>query len=236
MSKAIFWDSDGTLLYNNESFLCSLDRALRNHNYEIERSIIKTFLVSVCSWFMPEQPHPEEKGEAWWEALLKHTEEFCRNHHVAEADIALICKEFRENVVLYEYELYADAKEILQYCEELGYKNYLISNNFPELTKVFDRLGLDKYFSGYFLSADVGYEKPHAEIFLHAMKQAGNPEVCYMVGDNPVADVKGGQTVGMKTILVHRKSEDIQPDYVCEELTEIKKVLNEDYKNDSDCQ
>ena len=27
MKKAIFWDSDGTLLYGNESFKCSLIRA-----------------------------------------------------------------------------------------------------------------------------------------------------------------------------------------------------------------
>lgn len=90
-----------------------------------------------------------------------------------------------------------------------------------------NQLGLDTYFSGYFLSAEVGYEKPHAEIFRYALEKAGNPQLCYMVGDNPVADVRGAQTVGMKTILVHRKAEDIQPDYCCAELTEIKKIIVE---------
>lgn len=224
MNKAIFWDSDGTLMYGNESFLWSLDKALRNHKYEIEKGLIKEFLRGVCSWFTPEKTHPEVTGEVWWETLLDSTKGFCHQHNVLAEDIPQICQEFRENVVIFEYQLYDDAEEILQYCTQLGYKNYLISNNFPELVKIFERLGLDKYFSGYFVSADIGYEKPNREIFQQALEKAGNPEVCYMVGDNPITDVKGAQAVGMKTILVHRKSEEAEPDYVCEELLEIKSL------------
>lgn len=227
MNKAIFWDSDGTLMYGNESFLWSLDKALSDHGYSIEKSTTKEFLQSVCSWFMTEKPHPEVTGEVWWEELLNNTKEFCKKQSVTEEDVAFICKEFRENVVIFDYQLYDDAEEILQYCMQLGYKNYLISNNFPELVKVFERLDLDKYFSGYVLSANVGYEKPRAEIFRHALAEAGNPEVCYMVGDNPIADVKGAQAVGMKTILVHKKAEVIQPDYCCAELAEIRKIIEE---------
>ena len=227
MSKAIFWDSDGTLMYGNESFLWSLDKVLNDHGYKFEKGVIKDFLRSVCSWFMTDKPHPDAVGEAWWEALLDNTKEFCQKHHVADKDIITICKEFRKNVVLYEYELYDDAEAILQYCAQLGYKNYLISNNFPELVKVFERLGLDIYFEEYFLSANIGYEKPRAEIFQYALEKTGNPEVCYMVGDNPVADVKGARAVGMKTILVHRKAEDIQPDYACNQLLEIRKIIAE---------
>lgn len=224
MNKAIFWDSDGTLMYGNESFLWSLDKALKNYSYEIEKGLLREFLRGVCSWFTPEKTHADLNGEAWWKELLNNTKEFCHQHNVLAEDIPQICQEFRENVVLYDYQLYHDAEEILKYCVGLGYKNYLISNNFPELVKVFERLGLDKYFSGYFLSADIGYEKPNREIFLHALKEAGNPEICYMVGDNPITDVKGAQAVGIKTILVHRKAEEIQPDYYCEELLEIKSL------------
>lgn len=70
-------------------------------------------------------------------------------------------------------------------------------------------------------------EKPRAEIFRYALAKAGNPEVCYMVGDNPVADVQRAKKVGMKTILVHRKAEDSSPDYTCGELLEIKKIIEE---------
>ncbi len=43
----------------------------------------------------------------------------------------------------------------MHYFKEKGYENYVISNNFPELGKVFERLGLDTEISGYFLSASV---------------------------------------------------------------------------------
>lgn len=227
MSKAIFWDSDGTLIYGNESFLWSLDKALSDHGYKIEKSVIKEFLRSVCSWFMTEKPHPDAIGEAWWEELLESTKEFCKKQNVTAEDAVLICKKFRENVVIFDYRLYDDAEEILKYCTQLGYRNYLISNNFPELVKVFERLGLDIYFEDYFLSANIGYEKPRAEIFQYAFQAAGSPEVCYMVGDNPVSDVKGAKAVGMKTILVHRKVEDIEPDYACEQLLKIRKIIEE---------
>ncbi len=37
MNKCIFWDSDGTLLYGNESFKCSLIRAFKEFGYEKPR-------------------------------------------------------------------------------------------------------------------------------------------------------------------------------------------------------
>ena len=49
---------------------------------------------------------------------------------------------FREKVITFEYEAYPDAKEILHYFKEKGFENYVISNNFPELGKAFERLGL----------------------------------------------------------------------------------------------
>ena len=40
MKKAIFWDSDGTLLYGNESFKCSLIRAFEEFGYVLEGEVL----------------------------------------------------------------------------------------------------------------------------------------------------------------------------------------------------
>ena len=32
----------------------------------------------------------------------------------------------------------------------------------------------------------------HKELFEYALVQAGNPECCYMIGDNPLTDYQGG--------------------------------------------
>jgi putative hydrolase of the HAD superfamily len=64
--------------------------------------------------------------------------------------------------------------------------------------------GILPYFPEYrFSAADVGYLKPHAAIFQHALEQMGiAPAEAVFVGDNLVADVSGAQGVGMKA--VHR--------------------------------
>lgn len=222
--KAIFWDCDGTLVHNNESFKCSLLRALDEFGYSISEEEVKRFLREACSWNKPEEDHGDANGEEWWQRLLGGMRVFCEEQGVSSADAASVCNAFRKNVVSYEYEAYPDTKKVLQYFGEKGYKHYIISNNFPELREVFLRLGLDEEIAGYFISASVGYDKPRKEMFEYAMAKAGNPEVCYMIGDNPVADYEGSLNAGMKPVLVHKK---VEGKVCCEELTDLFDIITE---------
>lgn len=224
MKKAIFWDCDGTLVYGNESFKCSLMRALEKLGYSVNEEDVRDFLRSVCSWYVPEKDHSDKNGEQWWEELLGEIRLFCKKHGVTDSDAHAVCNSFREKVVTYEYEAYPDAKKVLCHFKALGYKNYIISNNFPELEEVFKRLGLDSEISGCFPSASVGYEKPRKEIFEYAILSAGNPEVRYMIGDNPVADYQGGLNAGMTPILVHGMVEGMR---CCGKLTELMDMITE---------
>jgi putative hydrolase of the HAD superfamily len=70
----------------------------------------------------------------------------------------------------------------------------------------------------------VGYDKPRKEIFEYATAKVGNPEVRYMIGDNPVADYEGGLNAGMKPVLVHKK---IEGKVCCAELTELFDIITE---------
>ena len=100
-----------------------------------------------------------------------------------------------------------------------------MSNNFPELPDVIKGLGLGKYFADYIVSANIGYEKPRIEIFKYALELAGSPDVCYMIGDNPIADIQGGKSAGMKTVLVNNSGSS-DADYKCESLVEIPLLLS----------
>lgn len=224
MKKAIFWDSDGTLLYGNESFKSSLVRAFEEFGYTLKEEDARNFMRCVCSWYVPEKDHSKKSGEEWWQDLLGEIGVFCKEQGIEQADITPICKDFREKVITFEYEAYADAKTVLHYFKEKGYENYIISNNFPELSQVFVRLGLASEISGYFLSASAGYEKPRKEIFEYALLKAGNPEICYMIGDNPVTDYQGGMDAGMKPILVHNKA---AGKTCCEQLTDLLGIITE---------
>lgn len=223
MKKAIFWDSDGTLLYGNESFKTSLVRAFEQFGYALDEEIAGAFMRSVCSWYRPQKDHSDKKGEEWWEELLGEIRVFCEKRGVSQPDIVPICSSFRENVVTFEYEAYSDAKEVLHYFREKGYENYIISNNFPELGEVFARLGLGGEIAGYILSASVGYEKPRKEIYDCAIAKAGNPEIMYMIGDNPVTDYQGGMEAGMTPILVHHTETGKR---CCEHLTELFSMID----------
>lgn len=225
LKKAIFWDFDGTLVHANESFLLSLSSALCRYNYTIEKSVLKEFLISVCSWYVPEKDYTNKILDEWWNTLFENVMIFCGKNEIGEEESRLICEAFRDNVLHYEYQLYSDAEETLACCKEKGYENYLLTNNYPEIVKIVEGFGLGNYFCDYFVSSRIGYEKPRIELYLHALREAGNPNVCYMVGDNPIADIRGAQNAGLKAILVHEQSAECKPDYYCEELAEIIRIL-----------
>ncbi len=228
MKKVIFWDFDGTLVYSNTSFRDSLEMAFVEYGYLVDKEEIGDFLKSVCSWYIPQKIYPDKVGELWWQELLRNVYSFCKKKNIQEGDKEGICRLFREKVINYNYQVYDDAREILNYCQMLGYENYIISNNFPELVDVVERYGLDKYFTDYILSSNIGYEKPRIEIFEYALEKSGYPEDCYMIGDNPVADVEGSRNAGMRAILVHNQFRDVKvvgvP--VCQRLSMIKDYIS----------
>lgn len=223
--KAIFWDFDGTLVHrNNESFY-ALKEALQLNNYVIEDSEIQAALNLAHPWNHWETSYENETGEKWWDRLFSKLSGFYERYGVTEVD--KVNSAYKKRILSFTcYTVFDDAATVLEYCKNLGYHNYIISNNYPELPHAVAQLGLDKFFSGYMISADIGYEKPRPEIFWQAITMAGNPEICYMVGDNPVADIRGGKDVGMKTILVHSaKGPSQYADHNCESLTEIMEII-----------
>ncbi len=62
--------------------------------------------------------------------------------------------------------------------------------------------GIIDYFPDCRVSAaDVGWLKPDARIFQSALRQLGaNPEEAVFVGDNPLADIEGARSVGMRAV------------------------------------
>ena len=158
--------------------------------------------------------------------LFVHFDSFYARYRIPESLSAKINSHLKAQILdAKNYTLYDDAVSVLHACTNMGFKHYMLSNNFPELPLVVRGLGLSKYFVDYIVSAHIGYEKPRAEIFQHALEIANFPKICYMIGDNPVADVQGGKAAGMRTILVHR---DVLFDAVhhCRTLSEVSALLS----------
>ncbi|MFC4655074.1 pyrimidine 5'-nucleotidase [Rheinheimera marina] len=78
----------------------------------------------------------------------------------------------------------------------------IITNGFTDLQQVrLERAGLQDHFDLLVISEQVGAAKPSPKIYQHALEQMGQPDpaTVLMVGDNPVADIAGGQQMGFYT-------------------------------------
>ena len=222
MKKALFWDFDGTLVYPDKKWSPALFYALQKNQCEIAIEEISQHLKSCYTWNTPEISFPENTGQKWWDKFFVNLETFYNRNKLSEEKIKKVNSDFRNKILDYKnYTLYENAGAVLRRCTEMGFENYILSNNFPELPDVIKDLGLAQYFTDYFVSANIGYEKPRIEIFQHALKTTRFPEICFMIGDNPVADIQGGKSAGMKTILVHTADDTSGADYQCKNLPEI---------------
>jgi len=228
MKKSIFWDFDGTLTYPNGGIWSgSLYKVLKDRRYDVELEKVRELMRSGYTWHRHEDSYVTNTGQKWWDNLFRHLQPFYEKHMIPQGDLENINADFKRRILSVElYTLYEDAEAVLRECGEMGYTNYILSNNFPELSLIIEGLGIAQYFADYVVSAKIGYEKPRAELFQYALSLAGSPDISYMVGDNPVADIQGGKAAGMTTILVH-KDGDFNADFMCGSLSEIPLLLRE---------
>ena len=111
-------------------------------------------------------------------------------------------------------------------CAFKGYKNYILTNNFPEWEALLDKLKLRQYFTGVVVSGTLGVAKPDVRIFRRAEEAANFPARIWMVGDNHVADIQGAKNAGWGAIHITKPgSAHSGADYTVQSLEEIPKIL-----------
>lgn len=228
MKKALFWDFDGTLAFSKSLWTGSVHKALELCSKEnrITCDEIRPYMQTGFTWHSPDADYRHlTKGNCWWEHMNRRFSFIYQALGTGKQLADKVSSKVRELVLdVKNYSLYNDSIMVLEACRKAGFSNYIVSNNYPELTEVIFQLGLSPYFAGYIISALVGYEKPRREIFETALQIAGYPDICYMIGDNPAADIAGAKEAGIKAILVH-KNDECAADYVCTNLTDLLDVL-----------
>ncbi len=128
------------------------------------------------------------------------------------------------------YEKTEGAEDILKYLSS-KYEVYAASNApYAQQLKRMELAGFSKYLSGYFVSEEIGHEKPTKEFFDACFKTLGNPDKneVIMIGDSISADIKGAENYGIKSIWVNLKNKECNPqlaDYTVTRLEEIKGIL-----------
>ena len=93
--------------------------------------------------------------------------------------------------------------------------------------------GVERYMDGVYISEKIGAAKPSAKLFEHVLKDLGitNRSRELMVGDDLLADIKGGQNAGIDTCWVNFKNEEntteVHPKYEIHSYEELYKLVME---------
>ncbi len=124
--------------------------------------------------------------------------------------------------------LFEGAVEVLDYLQS-SYHLHIITNGFREVQRVkIENSGLQKFFRHILISEEVGWQKPQAEIFHHALKLAEtSPEKSLMIGDSLQTDIAGAQNAGLDSVYFNPKNKWHKgaPTFEIKNLTELKDLL-----------
>jgi putative hydrolase of the HAD superfamily len=205
MSGVLLWDFEGTLARRKGGWggavLEALDREHPGH--ETDPLALRTHLRDGFPWHQPDVPHPELSApELWWEHIETVLARALCGVGEPAAEAATIARSTRETYLdPRAWDVAAGATSTLDHLSDCGWRHAILANHVPELPALVSAVGLGTRFDVVLSSAITGYEKPHPEAFRIARRACGHPDVIWMIGDNPVADVGGAEAAGIPAIL-----------------------------------
>jgi HAD superfamily hydrolase (TIGR01549 family) len=208
MIKAVFFDFYNTLVGYDPPQEVLEARALKDFGIEVSPEIFRRPLLIANEFIYREHARlsigkrPKEEAMALYsqyhgiilrEAGLESSKELISGilGKLLKLDLKLV--------------LFDDVIPALTHLRERGLILGLISNVDRDITPLYQELGLSAWLQVVVTSQEVGFNKPHPEIFLAALKQAGvKPAEAIYVGDQHQIDVVGANSAGMLGILLDR--------------------------------
>lgn len=102
-----------------------------------------------------------------------------------------------------QVELAPGSYELLSELREMGFILGVISNRTHTFENELKTLGLNSFFDVMLAAGEVGYWKPHPQIFWQALTKFSGLRAgeCLYVGDNYYADATGAEAAGMIPVL-----------------------------------
>lgn len=210
MNKVIFWDFQGTLARNDWMFSKALYQVLCQCESDmyIPMEEFKQKPMLGFPWQAPEKAYLHlTSADQWWQHINQIFINLYKELGIEEEKSISLASYVKTAIIESdEFTLYDDTLEMLSYFKQKKFTNIILSNHIPELERIVDRLGLSEYIALCISSANIGYEKPHSEIYKYALEKAQYPKEAWMIGDNVIADVKGAEQVGINGILVRAQN------------------------------
>lgn len=231
--KVVLFDLDNTL-YEYEP----VHKKALNETYKILRKEIKISLKEFLKLYKISQAeiHRELAGTAsshnrilYFQRLIEKT------HNTIESDIVLkLYRTYWDNF-LKNMKLGKGVIQTLKKLKQNRIKTAIVSDltTHIQLRKM-SKLGITPFIDILVTSEEAGSEKPNNVMFLLALNKLNVlPSEAIMVGDNPINDIEGGNSVGLDTVLLtNKKSIEFKfdkdyekPNYSIKEISEILNIL-----------
>lgn len=226
--RVIIWDFEGTLAVRPGRFTGALVKAARlcDPVFQGTDDQVRPYLSGAFPWHGKEKRHAfADDADAWWESLQGPSTHALKQLGMREAVAAEAARLARSIYLDSEQWVCLDgALQTLDALSSRGWTHVVMSNFAPELDGIVKALGLSSRIALAFSSGGVGFEKPSKAYFDHVLERISPARAFFMIGDNPEADIEGGRSAGLKTILVG--SPDPSADFSVDRLSAILKIAD----------
>lgn len=223
---AILWDVDNTLLDFEYSMRNSLKQCFRSIGKSATEEMIERYAQINDSWWKR-----LELGEVTKEQLLNgRFVDFFKELGLEEVDAEKFRKEYQRNLG----NIYSYLDDSLTICKALQtkLKQYVVTNGVATTQR--SKLCLSGFadvMEGMFISEEMGANKPSKEFFEQCLEQLEEKDrsKILIVGDSLSSDIRGGNSVGIKTCWYNPKEKPLQEgftvDYEINDLHQIYDIL-----------
>ncbi len=208
MIKAVFFDFFNTLAYFDpprDEFYAETARGL---GIDVTAAQIEDALPDADAYWRQENfksPIRQRPEKEKFEAYEGYAMRILRNVDPPPSPqkaLQMLAKAFERG---FKFIAFDDSLPTLKDIKARGLKLGVISNIGQEIDTYCEELGFAPYLDFKVTSFEVGYDKPHPEIFRLALQRAGvSAGEAVFIGDQYEQDIKGARGVGIKPILIDR--------------------------------
>lgn len=224
--NTVLFDLDDTILDFRKSEAESIEKTLRTLGLDPSPELVRRYsAINEEGWLM------FERGEITREECLSRRFRILFSETGTERDSSR-AQTLYENFLADSAFVIDGAGEMLERVRR-GRRLYVVSNGTSRIQRKRIALaGIARYFTGIFISEDLGLVKPSAEFFeaCFSMIDSFDPAETIMVGDSLTSDVAGGINAGIRTVWYNPRRlprrPDIVPDYEINDLSELDPLLN----------
>jgi putative hydrolase of the HAD superfamily len=206
--KHIFFDLDHTLWDFETNSDKAFEKAFQNLQFKIDLAKFLNYYRPINQKYWKLYREEKVTKAQLRHGRLKDTFDFLKIVVTDEMIEAMAVEYIR--VLPENNQLFDGTMEILEHLS-LKYQMHIITNGFQEVQYLkLEKSGISRYFQHIITSESVGFQKPHPDIFHHAMKVANTvPQESVMIGDNWEADIMGAHQCGMQVIFCNYHQENV---------------------------